>query len=73
MPIHPTYCYWQKISIPHTICQAIQLLGKGTNAIERADVAAQIISAASSPPYVNIPEIIIYPLSSGIVKRDNLS
>ncbi len=41
--------------------------------IETMDVARQIVSIASSPDYVNIPEITIYPMSSGIVKRDNLT
>lgn len=46
---------------------------KRNKMIETSDVARQIVAAASSPPYVDIPEIIIYPKASGIVKRDNLS
>ncbi|MBD3170821.1 MAG: SDR family NAD(P)-dependent oxidoreductase [candidate division Zixibacteria bacterium] len=46
---------------------------KRNKIIEPADVANQVTAAAASPDYVNIPEIIVYPLASGVVKRDNLA
>ncbi|MBD3233707.1 MAG: SDR family NAD(P)-dependent oxidoreductase [candidate division Zixibacteria bacterium] len=60
---------------PHMMNSAYEDISddKRMKMIETADVARQIVSIASSPGYVNIPEITIYPMSSGIVKRDNLT
>ncbi len=60
---------------PHRINSAGETIGdddQRMRIIEPRDVAEQIVSVASTPMYLNIPEINIFPFFSGIVKRDDL-